>query len=195
MQDPDIQEATASEPMTLAEEYENQQSWRTSSDKLTFIVCAPLEEATSVIKAGTADADELMRGDINFFLHTYEANEEEEAIAQEQNWLTGEVDVMIASPSHRGRGIGRAAVQALLTYLRRHMSEMLAEYGGGELKGLMVKIKESNKGSRALFDKMGFVQRGGVNYFGEVVMVKGWDDGVEEEKEEYEELGYEGIVE
>ncbi|RSL92732.1 hypothetical protein CEP52_013648 [Fusarium oligoseptatum] len=165
MQDPDIQEATASEPMTLEEEYENQQSWRTSSDKLTFIVCAPLEEVTSIIKAGTADADELMRGDINFFLHPYEANEEEEAIAQEKNWLTGEVDVMIASPSHRGRGFGRAAVQALLTYLRRHMSEMLAEYGGGELKGLMVKIKESNKGSRALFDKMGFVQRGGVNYF------------------------------
>lgn len=181
--------------MTLEEEYENQQSWRTSSDKLTFIVCAPLQESTPVVKAGTQDADELMRGDINFFLHTYEASEEEESLAQAENWLTGEVDVMIASPSHRGRGMGRAAVQALLAYLRRHMGEMLAEYGGGgELKGLMVKIKESNAGSRALFDKMGFEQRGGVNYFGEVVMVKGWDDGVEEEKE-YEELGYEGIVE
>lgn len=185
--------------MTLEEEYENQQSWRTSSDKLTFIVCAPLEEATTpVVKAGTSDADELMRGDINFFLHAYEASsEEEEALAQAAgNWLTGEVDVMIASPTHRGRGMGRAAVQALLAYLRRHMDEMLAEHG--ELKDLMVKIKEGNAGSRALFGKMGFEQRGGVNYFGEVVMVKGWDDvegeGEGEGEEEYKELGYEGIV-
>ncbi|KAM0433960.1 hypothetical protein ACHAPT_003904 [Fusarium lateritium] len=192
----DIQEATASEPMTLEEEYENQLSWRTSSDKLTFIVCAPLEGSTSVVKAGTADADELMRGDINFFLHTYEADDEAEAASAEAHgWLTGEVDVMIASLSHRGRGMGRAAVQALLTYLQKHMAGMLDEYdgGGGELKGLMVKIKEGNAGSRALFEKLGFEQRGGVNYFGEVVMVKGWDDVVSGEVE-YEELRYEGIV-
>ncbi|KAI0593078.1 acetyltransferase domain-containing protein [Biscogniauxia sp. FL1348] len=37
-----IQEATASEPLTLDEEFENQLSWRTSHDKLTFIVCKPL---------------------------------------------------------------------------------------------------------------------------------------------------------
>ncbi|KAF4977678.1 hypothetical protein FZEAL_5818, partial [Fusarium zealandicum] len=134
-----IQEATASEPMTLEEEYENQQSWRTSSDKLTFIVCAPLPQDTPVIKAGKEDADALMRGDINFFLYPFEADDE---AADEQGWCTGEVDVMIASPSHRGRGLGRAAVCALLAYLQRHVQEVLGEYKASELKGLMVKIKE-----------------------------------------------------
>ena len=157
--------------MSLDEEYENQQSWRTSSDKLTFIVCAPTQEAP--IKAGTADADALMRGDINFFLYPFESDEDEPADA---GWVTGEVDVMIASPSHRGQGLGRAAVCALLVYIRKHIDGILAEYGAKELKGLMVKIKEGNKGSRALFEKLGFVQKGEVNYFGEIMMTIGWEE-------------------
>ncbi|KAH7165724.1 GNAT domain-containing protein [Dactylonectria macrodidyma] len=176
MQDPGIQEATASEPMTLEEEYENQQSWRSSSDKLTFIVCAPPTEEASqlVVKARVADADDNMRGDINFFLYPYEGDDDEDA---EQGWCTGEVDVMIASPAHRGKGFGRAVVCALLVYLRAHIDGILGEYSeGATLKGLMVKIKETNAGSRALFQKLGFVQKGEVNYFGEVVLVMSWDD-------------------
>ncbi|KAM0343049.1 hypothetical protein ACHAPU_008950 [Fusarium lateritium] len=163
-----------SEPMTLEEEYENQQSWRTSSDKLTFIVCAPATPDTSSIKSGTADADALMRGDINFFLYPFEDDDDE--TADTQGLVTGEVDVMIASPSHRGQGLGRAAVCALLVYLQKHIDGILAEYGAQELKGLMVKIKEGNKGSRALFEKLGFVQKGEVNYFGEVLMTVGWEE-------------------
>ena len=159
--------------MTLDEEYENQQSWRTSSDKLTFIVCAPTQETP--IKAGTADADALMRGDINFFLYPFESDDEEES-TDTQGWVTGEVDVMIASPSHRGQGLGRAAVCALLVYIRKHIDGILAEYGAKGLKGLMVKIKEGNKGSRALFEKLGFVQKGEVNYFGEILMTIEWEE-------------------
>ncbi|RBR09032.1 uncharacterized protein FIESC28_10040 [Fusarium coffeatum] len=192
MQDPDIQEATASEPMTLDEEYENQQSWRTSSDKLTFIVCAPTQEAP--IKAGTADADALMRGDINFFLYPYESDDEDESA--DAGWVTGEVDVMIASPSHRGQGLGRAAVCALLVYIRKHIDGILAEYGAKELKGLMVKIKEGNKGSRALFEKLGFVQKGEVNYFGEIMMTIEWEEVLKRDwwkgaEEEFTEVKYE----
>ncbi|KAM0561637.1 hypothetical protein ACHAPJ_002805 [Fusarium lateritium] len=196
MQDPDIQEATASEPMSLEEEYENQQSWRTSSDKLTFIVCAPVKEDVTLVKAGTADADDLMRGDINFFLYPYEADDEVET--DTQGWVTGEVDVMIASTSHRGQGLGRAAVCALLVYLRKHIEGVLKEYGAQELKGLMVKIKEGNKGSRALFEKLGFVQKGEVNYFGEVVMTLGWEEVLRRDwwkgaEEEFREVRYEGL--
>ena len=107
--------------MALDEEYENQQSWRTSSDKLTFIVCAPTQEAPN--KAGTADADALMRGDINFFLYPFENDDEDEPT--DAGWVTGEVDVMIASPSHRGQGLGRAAVCALLVYIRKHIDGIL----------------------------------------------------------------------
>lgn len=44
------------------------------------------------------------------------------------------------------------------------------------LRGLMAKIKEGNAGSRALFAGLGFVQRGEVNYFGEVTVVMGWEE-------------------
>ncbi|KAK7408581.1 methionyl-tRNA synthetase [Neonectria punicea] len=188
----DIQEATASEPMTLHEEYENQQSWRTSSDKLTFIICAPANE--SIARAKVADADDKMRGDINFFLYPYEDDD-----AAEDGWCTGEVDVMIASTAHRGLGVGQAAVCALLVYLRAHVDGVMAEYAAGsKLKSLMVKIKEGNAGSRALFQKLGFVQRGEVNYFGEVVLVIPWDDVVgrewwEDAEGDYRELRYEDV--
>ncbi|KAF7552022.1 hypothetical protein G7046_g7554 [Stylonectria norvegica] len=191
MQDPDIQEATASEPLTLAEEYENQQSWRTSTDKLTFIVCAPLEDGKGAATAREADADERMMGDINFFLHPYSSDDGDEV--EEQNWYTGEVDVMIASPTHRGKGLGRAAVCTLLVYVQKHIRAILEEHAPGNgavLKELMVKIKENNVGSRALFRGLGFVQKGEVNYFGEVVMLMLWNDVVKREWWERAEMGY-----
>ncbi|CUE81310.1 N-acetyltransferase, putative [Bodo saltans] len=42
MCDPELLEATCSEPLSLEEEYENQVSWLNSHDKLTFIILAPL---------------------------------------------------------------------------------------------------------------------------------------------------------
>ncbi|CEI69412.1 unnamed protein product [Fusarium venenatum] len=199
MQDPDIQDATASEPMTLEEEYENQQSWRTSSDKLTFIVCGPVTQDTSLVKSSTADADALMRGDINFFLYPFESDDEDDT-TDTQGWVTGEVDVMIASPSHRGQGLGQAAVCALLVYIRKHIDGILAEYEAKELKGLMVKIKEGNKSSRALFEKLGFVQKGEVNYFGEILMTIEWDEVLKRDwwkgaEEEFREVRYELVNE
>ncbi|CAM1507916.1 Fc.00g047640.m01.CDS01 [Cosmosporella sp. VM-42] len=196
MQDPDIQEATASEPMTIEEEYENQQSWRTSNDKLTFIVCAPLNSESQTAKAKDADSNENMRGDINFFLYPYSSDDDE----GEDGWYTGEVDVMIASTSHRGQGLGRAAVCALLVYIRQHIVEILEEYSPGkkaELQELMVKIKENNAGSRKLFSGLGFVLKGEVNYFGEVVMTIPWEEVAKREwwesaERDYKEARYEG---
>ncbi|KAG5951186.1 hypothetical protein E4U53_003597 [Claviceps sorghi] len=176
MEDPAIQEATASEPLTLQEEYENQRSWRASHDKLTFIVCeAPAGSAESVlVRAGVADAEERMRGDVNLFLYEDELGDPVEATGG----LRGEVDVMIAEKGHWRKGLGRAAVEGLLMYVRRNLDGILREYGGprARMVGLMAKIKEGNRGSRALFEGLGFRQSGGVNYFGEVVMVIAWRD-------------------
>lgn len=38
MKSPEIQKLTASEPLSLAEEYAMQRSWREDDDKLTFII-------------------------------------------------------------------------------------------------------------------------------------------------------------
>ncbi|OAA56415.1 Acyl-CoA N-acyltransferase [Cordyceps fumosorosea ARSEF 2679] len=176
MQDPDIREATASEPMTLEEEYENQQSWRTSADKLTFIICKPATTADTSITAQKQDASARMVGDVNFFLY---ADDEEGQGGGTDNALIGEVDVMIAAKEHRGRGYGEAAVRHLLLYIQTHLDAVLEEQPGNRsLRALMVKIQQGNRGSRGLFEKLGFAQQGDVNYFGEVKMVLDWRDGV-----------------
>ncbi|KAK1995851.1 hypothetical protein LX36DRAFT_659204 [Colletotrichum falcatum] len=191
MSDPNIQEATASEPLTLEEEYENQQSWRTSHDKLTFIICHPLpascetsETKLEAVQAGEVDAPDHMIGDINFFIYPNDDDgddDDEPTQTVAEGSYVGEVDVMVASKDHRGKGIGHAAVTTLLTYVHRNKERILAEYVEGEgkagegkapeLKGLMVKIKEKNAASIALFRRLGFVQKGDVNYFGEIQMV------------------------
>ncbi|RYO74378.1 hypothetical protein DL766_009811 [Monosporascus sp. MC13-8B] len=228
MQDPAIQEATASEPLTLDEEYENQQSWRTSHDKLTFIVCQALESGNDPgtsdavhgdesqagddsnsavtgdkVHAGEVDTPERMVGDINLFLTPWE--EDEDGDGREINgpvtdgavdpiphgkrdcavsYCNGEVDIMIADRGRRGNGLGISAVSTLLHFIRRHLESILAEYGKAreagpratvnsrhELKDLVAKINAANVGSIALFTKLGFEQRGEVNYFGEIEMV------------------------
>lgn len=201
--------------MTLEEEYENQQSWRTSHDKLTFIVCEALsserrhddggDAAARVIAAKVDDSPDKMKGDINFFLYLDDDDDEDEDEEAEQQRgseseirLRGEVDVMIAAKHHRGKGTGEAAVRAMLTYIRRNLAAILREYAQGEsldedkirLVGLMAKIKEDNVGSRGLFTKLGFTQEGEANYFGEVKMVMDWGGEDMAEGLEYEEVRY-----
>jgi methionyl-tRNA synthetase len=194
--------------MTLEEEYENQLSWRTSHDKLTFIVCEPSSgdqqnDAARVITGKVDDSADNMRGDVNFFLYLDDDDEDDGGEQRESNQirLRGEIDVMIAGTQHRGKGTGEAAVRTILAYIRRNLTAILEEYAGGEnldknkvlLVGLMAKIKEDNTGSRGLFKKLGFRQEGEANYFGEVKMVMDWE-GVESEEMvdglEYRELVY-----
>lgn len=247
----DIQEATASEPLSLEEEYSNQISWRAASDKLTFIVCLPLSTDAAalptLIRGDTLyDSADHIVGDVNFFLHDYDPDEYEyddddntqnddgydSSDEERDGWLVGEVDIMIAERASRGRGMGKAAVCALLVYIHRHVRGLLAEgdarllrrgstasrtssissanavtdadwldvnlagRGQRSLRGLIVRIKEGNDDSRALFQKLGFQQQGEVNYFGEIKMALDLDALQEQEwwasaLEEYHEVRYE----
>lgn len=188
-----MQEATASEPLTLEEEYENQLSWRDSCDKLTFILCRPVLPGLGqhAHNGGDDDGPASMIGDINFFLSPWDGEDGSSGAvppssigANIPRHCVGEVDVMVAESVERGKGIGRGAVLALLHYIFRNLKGILEEYdtssdedlhsdNGGELqlKQFMVKIKQTNTASLALFKSLGFVQEGAVDYFGEVKLV------------------------
>ncbi|KAI9218343.1 hypothetical protein BC828DRAFT_388923 [Blastocladiella britannica] len=108
MKNPELLAATASEPLSLREEYEMQQSWRNDPDKLTFILCwseAPMNynpEALppagveTVSSEANDGADPVMTpalaaqlrslggmvGDVNLFFHAYD---QENAKSESEN--------------------------------------------------------------------------------------------------------------
>jgi RimJ/RimL family protein N-acetyltransferase len=178
MQDADLQAATASEPLTMDEEYDMQRSWRTDNDKLTFIVCQSRESTkeSQVVKGGDDDRPERMIGDINLFLFEPEDDDDEEVqVTETSNVLVGEIELMIALKDLQRQGYGRAALLSFTSYVLDSWVKIAAEYSGSasgtqrSLAYLRVKINQSNMRSIALFKSVGFVQTAaGANYFGEV---------------------------
>ena len=63
MADPWLQEMTASEPLSIEEEYAMQQSWQQDEAKLTFIVC------DRSVRTSLAGSVESMVGDVNLFMN------------------------------------------------------------------------------------------------------------------------------
>ena len=100
MQDPYILEMTASEPLSLEEEVEMQQSWALDPKKATFIVVRP--------SAGGEDRDEMI-GDVNLFFNSVDDPKH------------AEIDVMIAKEDARGSGMGREAVMLMLHFALRRL--------------------------------------------------------------------------
>ncbi|KAF3005930.1 hypothetical protein E8E13_009931 [Curvularia kusanoi] len=183
MQDPEIQAATASEPLTLDEEYAMQRSWRTDADKLTFIVCTRLSEGeVDCVTAGQQDAPEWMVGDVNLFLcddedededgdgvHAGAANKEDAPRA-----VVGELEIMIARKDRQGQGLAQETLRAFMSYIQAELEGIGREYAGArgmQLKYLRVKIDKDNVRSLRLFERVGFVRTAAEpNYFGEVEM-------------------------
>ncbi|PYH92354.1 N-acetyltransferase [Aspergillus ellipticus CBS 707.79] len=168
MKDEEIQEATASEPLSIEEEYAMQESWRQDPDKLTFIVClpAPGSEAGSPTQQ-IHDADDhpdRMVGDINLFLRI---DDGEEGDAEPQ--IIGEIELMIAEKTNQRRGFGKAALYSFLRFIVDRETEILDEFVSRDdsasqmmaEKGLVapwkfsclsVKIGQANERSLALFE-------------------------------------------
>lgn len=186
MKDPNLQAATASEPLSLDEEYAMQQNWRSDRDKLTFIVCLPLASHSRTdgsIKVGEDDSSSRMIGDINLFLVTADSSESPEDHGEEASTdiplLVGEIEIMIALKALHRRGYGRSALKVFMTCIILHWREIYAEYHSQQaphsqdglvgLAYLRVKIDQGNEGSIRLFESTGFRRTSGdPNYFGEV---------------------------
>ncbi|KAL4998762.1 GNAT domain-containing protein [Aspergillus recurvatus] len=185
MKDEEIQQATASEPLSLSEEYAMQQSWRNDADKLTFIICLPVASARDSGSLSLVDEDDSparMIGDINLFLRVEEDDEHGEGNTSTPQ-IVGEIELMIAEKKDQGRGFGKAALLAFLAYVLKREREVLGEFVAGdeeakrvmggkvnELKfgALSVKIGQVNERSLKLFEGLGFRKVGdGPNYFGE----------------------------
>ncbi|KIW03191.1 uncharacterized protein PV09_05417 [Verruconis gallopava] len=163
MQDTSLQQATASEPLTLAQEYSMQKSWREDADKLTFIACLPPDgllrndDGRLELAGGKADVDgdQKMVGDVNLFI--FESEEDGEC-----DLCVGEVEIMVARKDMHGQGIGTTILRTFLWYLFVHLDEIISEYSKSSrstkraMKYLRVKIDAGNDKSIKLFEKAGF---------------------------------------
>ena len=107
MQDPALLEATASEPLSLDDEYAMQITWANDDDKCTFIVLAR-EHHLDLPCDGSLPSDPTvgMVGDVNLFFN--DADDPHVA----------EIEIMIAEPSARGKGMGLEAVRIMMQYGR-----------------------------------------------------------------------------
>lgn len=159
MQDPDLLEATGSEPLSMKEEIEMQQSWMNDPDKCTFIVLAKAK----CVFSDFADVEFVKRnlnamvGDVNLFLSEEETDEEqedahittnEELPLGDQVHQQAELDIMIAEKSFQGQGMGREASCLMMMYASKYLG----------IRRFFCKINEDNLSSRALFTKLGFLQ-------------------------------------
>ena len=166
----ELQQATASEPLTMPEEYDMQKSWRTDGDKLTFIVCLPVgEDFEKPIRAQSDDSPDRMIGDVNLFI--VEDDEAEDATAAP---LVGEVELMIARKDLHRSGYGRSTLLTFLYYVLSNLPSIVEEYRAptshptGQMEYLRVKIGDTNERSLALFESIGFRKvKEEPNFFGE----------------------------
>lgn len=97
----------------------------------------------------------------------------EDDAKQHATRVVGEVEIMIARPDARGKGLAQEALQAFLWYIDSSLPAILNEYTQGRstnacLSYLRVKIDKDNTRSLALFQKLGFADISGPNYFGEM---------------------------
>ncbi|XP_016044287.1 alpha/beta-tubulin-N-acetyltransferase 9 isoform X4 [Erinaceus europaeus] len=139
MKSEDLQRLTASEPLSLEQEYAMQQSWREDADKCTFIV---LDAEKWRAQPGTPE-ESCMAGDVNLFLTDL------------GDPGLGEIEVMIAEPSCRGRGFGTEAVLMMMSY---------------GLRNFEAKIGQANEPSIRMFRKLHFDQVSVSSVFQEVTL-------------------------
>ncbi|MES1908754.1 MAG: hypothetical protein MHM6MM_001628 [Cercozoa sp. M6MM] len=166
MEDPVLREQTASERLTLEQEYEMQQTWRADNKLLTFIV---------VEKRDTGSDVDNMVGDINLFLPRFACEDPEKA----------EVSLMLAVPTARGKGFAHEAFELLLDFVRSAAShtestdkddtasQITDEWRHlAQVRVIQAKLGAANLASRHFFERHGFQQVDYVEVFDEYTFAR-----------------------
>uniref|UniRef100_A0ACD5XIC6 Uncharacterized protein n=1 Tax=Avena sativa TaxID=4498 RepID=A0ACD5XIC6_AVESA len=132
MQDPALLEATASEPLSLAQEFEVHRSWTLDPLKHTFIVLdKELIQGEFVVGNPHTEA---MVGDVNIYMNDSDDLE------------LAEIEIMIAEQKSRGKGLGQEVTLLMMAFA-------VEKY---KIHTFRAKISDSNTASLKLFRKLGF---------------------------------------
>ncbi|XP_072167738.1 alpha/beta-tubulin-N-acetyltransferase 9-like isoform X2 [Diadema setosum] len=142
MQSSELQELTASEPLSMEQEYQMQESWHLDENKCTFILLD-----RSKWEAGENEID-AMCGDVNLFFNVSE------------DPSSAEIEIMVAEQACRGKGIGKEAILIMMYYGVRFLN----------VKRYVAKIGEKNTVSLQLFKKLGFQETSVSKVFQEVTL-------------------------
>lgn len=146
MSSAEIRELTASEPLSMEEEYEMQAKWQQDADKLTFIV---LRKDKYLSDGNDEEAEiQTMVGDVNCFL--IDEDDQDEAIESPSEHKQAELEVMIVDKANRGCGFGSEAVYLMIQYCYQHLDQL-------NVNKFVVKIGEENAASIRMFERLGFV--------------------------------------
>ncbi|KAI0757791.1 acyl-CoA N-acyltransferase [Daedaleopsis nitida] len=154
----ELRELTASEPLSLEEEYDMQRKWQEDEDKLTFILLSgesfhPRDAATLTPELL---AGQPMIGDVNLFLRGSPDDEEGFEV---------EVEIMIAEAAYRRKGVAYTALQLMLSYTTDAASPAPLPI---PKERLVARIGDKNEPSIRLFQKLGFSVTKRVSVFEEV---------------------------
>ncbi|KAL6780939.1 hypothetical protein ACKKBG_A09105 [Auxenochlorella protothecoides x Auxenochlorella symbiontica] len=144
MASPALQEATASEPLTLEEEYEMQQSWCEDEQKCTFIILDKARPDTP----GCGNHGGGMAGDVNLFWNDHD----------DPN--AAEIEVMVAEEGSRRHGLAREALGMFMAYAADKLG----------VQTFRAKIGEANVASLSLFRTLGYRHVSRSEYFKEATM-------------------------
>ena len=143
MQDEQLQALTASEPLTLEQEYAMQQSWAVDADKCTFIILS-----RERIQLGSSDTDAMV-GDVNLFF------------TDSDDRSSAELEVMIAESAEQRKGLGLAASASMMLYAVEQLG----------VRQFTVKIGRTNEKSLRMFkEKLNFEQVSLSEVFDEVTL-------------------------
>ena len=138
-----ILELTASEPLTLEEEYEMQRTWYSDPKKCTFIILCKDMNKEDEFKRNDKTTDSIdrqrieidyMAGDVNLFLH------------DNYDPCNAEIEIMIAEPTYRNKGFATEALNLIMYYGFNTLG----------IRRFFAKINETNIESIRLFERMGY---------------------------------------